>query len=151
EGVHVRIRLERSDDDRGDLGEVVLVEPAHRRRRRADADAGGDHRRALVERDRVAVDGQPAGLHPLLRGEARPVGGAQGGLVEVTKCECGTGLGCSPAATSPAKWAISVIKSAPTSSAISRKRSASTVRGYAEPPHTISFGRTSFAFASTSS
>ena len=30
---------------------------------------------------------------------------------------------------------------APTSSAISRKRSASTARGYAEPPQTISFGR----------
>jgi hypothetical protein len=35
--------------------------------------------------------------------------------------------------------------------AISRKRSASIVRGYAEPPQTISFGRTSFACARISS
>ena len=46
---------------------------------------------------------------------------------------------------------MSHMSSAPTSSAISRKRSASTVRGYAEPPQTISRGRCSFASASTSS
>ena len=40
---------------------------------------------------------------------------------------------------------------APTSSAISRNLSASTVRGYAEPPQMINRGRTSFASASTSS
>ena len=50
-------------------------------------------------------------------------------LVEVTKSQCGTGLGCSPAATSPEKCAMSHISSAPTSSAISRNLSASTVRG----------------------
>ena len=72
-------------------------------------------------------------------------------VVEVTKSQCGTGFGCSPAATSPAKWAMSQRSIAPTSSAISRKRSASTVRGYAEPPQTISFGLCSFASRSTSS
>ena len=161
-------------------------------------DAGGDHRRPLVERHGVAVHGQPALLEPLLRGEPRPLGRAQVELhevrvgaagehveaavdrarpracrrscapaagsrgtrrsprsgstspsprscaraarpacrgrargrpparaprvqstkpargpasvlcvVEVTKCECGTGFGCSPAATSPAKCAMS--------------------------------------------
>ena len=70
-------------------------------------------------------------------------------VVDVTKCECSTGFGCSPAATSPAKCAMSVSRSAPTSSAIARKRSASTTRGYAEPPQTISFGRCSFARRST--
>ena len=55
-----RRRCERVDDDRGDLAEVVLVEAAHRRGRRADPDARGDHRRPLVERHRVAVHGQPA-------------------------------------------------------------------------------------------
>ena len=41
-----------------DLAEVLLVEAAHRRRRRADPDARGDRRRPLVERHGVAVDGQ---------------------------------------------------------------------------------------------
>ena len=72
-------------------------------------------------------------------------------VVDVTKWLCGTGLGCSPAATRPEKCAMSVQSSASTSSAMARKRSASTARGYAEPPHTISFGCTSFARASTSS
>ena len=52
----VGLVAERADDDAADLAEVVLVEAAHRRRRRADADARGDRRRALVERHRVAVD-----------------------------------------------------------------------------------------------
>ena len=42
-----------------DLAEVVLVEAAHRRRRRADADARRDRRRPLVERHGVPVDGDP--------------------------------------------------------------------------------------------
>ena len=50
-------------------------------------------------------------------------------VVEVTKWQSLTGFGCSPAATSPAKCAMSQSRSAPTSSAISRKRSVSTVRG----------------------
>ena len=50
-------------------------------------------------------------------------------VVEVTKSQCGTGLGWMPAATRPAKCAMSQSRSAPTSSAISRKRQASTVRG----------------------
>ena len=45
----------RLGDDRADLAAVGLVEPAHRRRRRAEAHARGDRRRALVERHRVAV------------------------------------------------------------------------------------------------
>ena len=50
-------------------------------------------------------------------------------VVEVTKSQCGTGFGWSPAATRPAKCAMSQRRKAPTSSAISRNRSASTVRG----------------------
>ena len=50
-------------------------------------------------------------------------------VVEVTKSQCSTGFGCSPAATSPAKCAMSQWSSAPTSSAISRNLSVSTVRG----------------------
>ena len=65
--------------------------------------------------------------------------------------QCSTGFGCSPAATRPEKWAMSHISSAPTSSAIWRNSAVSTVRGYAEPPQTISFGRCSFASSSTSS
>ena len=64
-------------------------------------------------------------------------------VVEVTKSQCSTGFGCRPAATRPAKCAMSQSSSAPTSSAISRNLSVSTVRGYAEPPQTISFGRAS--------
>ena len=72
-------------------------------------------------------------------------------VVEVTTSACSTGLGCSPAATSPAKCAMSTISSAPTSSAISRNRAASITRGYAEAPATISFGRCSCASRRTSS
>ena len=50
-------------------------------------------------------------------------------VVEVTKSQCSTGLGCRPAATSPAKCAMSQSSSAPTSSAIARNLSVSTVRG----------------------
>ena len=49
-------------------------------------------------------------------------------VVVVTTSECGTGDGCTPAATSPAKWAMSVISRAPTSSAISRKAAKSQNR-----------------------
>ena len=40
-------------------------------------------------------------------------------VVEVTKSACGTGSGCSFAATSPAMWAMSTMNSAPTSLQIS--------------------------------
>src|SRR5215216_6612467 len=49
------VGLERVDDDRCHLPEVVRVEASHGRGGRADPDAGGDHRRPLVERHRVAV------------------------------------------------------------------------------------------------
>ncbi len=58
-------------------------------------------------------------------------------------CECGTGLGCTPPATSPAKCAMSVRSSAPTSSAMARKRAKSRIRGWALHPATIIFGRNS--------
>src|ERR1700726_810799 len=45
-------------------------------------------------------------------------------VVEVTICACGTGDGCAPPATSPAKCAMSTRKSAPTLSAIWRMRAA---------------------------
>ena len=43
-----------------------VAEPARRQRRGADPQARGVHRRALVEGDRVAVDGDPDLLEPLL-------------------------------------------------------------------------------------
>ena len=49
-------------------------------------------------------------------------------VVVVTTSQYGTGLGCSSAATSPAKWAMSAIRIAPTESAISRKRWKSSCR-----------------------
>ena len=72
-------------------------------------------------------------------------------IVVVVTSACGTGFGCSPAATSPAKWAMSTISLAPTSSAISRKAAKSSWRGYADQPATITFGRCSCASRSTSS
>ena len=59
-------------------------------------------------------------------------------VVVVTKSECGTGLGCSPAATSPAMCAMSVITSAPTSSATARMRAKSNdarIRARADDDH----------------
>ena len=50
-------------------------------------------------------------------------------IVVVTTSAYGTGFGCRPPATRPAKWAMSTISSAPTSSAISRKRAKSWMRG----------------------
>ena len=50
-------------------------------------------------------------------------------VVVVTMSACGTGLGCSPAATSPAMWAMSTTIAAPTSRAISAKRSKWKRRG----------------------
>ena len=50
-------------------------------------------------------------------------------IVVVTTSACGTGFGCSPAATSPAKCAMSTISLAPTESAISRKAAKSSWRG----------------------
>ena len=57
-----------------DLAEVVGVHAAHRCRRAADAHAARDRRLALVERNRVAVDGQLHLVQPLLRVLAGPVG-----------------------------------------------------------------------------
>ena len=50
-------------------------------------------------------------------------------IVVVVTSAYGTGLGCSPAATSPAKWAMSTISLAPTASAISRNAAKSRWRG----------------------
>ena len=50
-------------------------------------------------------------------------------IVVVTTSACSTGFGCSPAATRPAKWAMSTISCAPTESAISRKAAKSSWRG----------------------
>jgi len=50
-------------------------------------------------------------------------------VVVVTNSQCGTGLGCSPAATIPAMWAISAITMQPASSAISRNFAKSMMRG----------------------
>ncbi len=50
-------------------------------------------------------------------------------IVVVTTSAYGTGFGCRPAATRPAKWAMSTIRYAPTASAIERNRSKSSTRG----------------------
>ena len=50
-------------------------------------------------------------------------------VVLVTTSQYGTGLGCRPAAISPAMWAMSASSRAPTSSAIARKAAKSTTRG----------------------
>ena len=50
-------------------------------------------------------------------------------VVVVTNSACGTGLGCSPAATRPAMWAMSAITTAPHSSAALRTAAKSMVRG----------------------
>jgi hypothetical protein len=49
-------------------------------------------------------------------------------VVVVTKSQWGKGEGWSPAATSPAMWAMSAISRAPPASAIARKRAKSIVR-----------------------
>src|SRR5206468_7420193 len=73
EGADVRLLAERLDDDVPDLPEVVLDEAAHRGGRGADADARGDGRRPLVERDGVAVDRQLHLGEPLLRVLSAPL------------------------------------------------------------------------------
>ena len=50
-------------------------------------------------------------------------------VVVVTTWAWGTGLGYSPATTSPATWAMSAMRYAPTLSAMARKRAKSSVRG----------------------
>ncbi len=50
-------------------------------------------------------------------------------VVEVVTWANGTGLGCSPAATRPAKWAMSTMSSASTSSAMARNAAKSSWRG----------------------
>ena len=50
-------------------------------------------------------------------------------VVVVTTSAYGTGLGWTPPATSPAMWAMSAMKRAPTSAAISEKRCQSMMRG----------------------
>ena len=74
---------ERLDHHRAHLAEVVLVEAAHRRCRRADAHTRADGGRALVERHRVAVDRQLHLVQPLFRVLARPLGVPQVDLQEV--------------------------------------------------------------------
>ena len=53
----VVLRRQRAREDPADLLEVLLLQAARGQRRRADAQARGLHRRAGVERDRVAVHG----------------------------------------------------------------------------------------------
>ncbi len=68
---------QRVGDDVGDLGELGVAEAAGGQRRRADAQAGGDHRRARVERDGVAVDGDADLVQPVLGLLAVQLGVAQ--------------------------------------------------------------------------
>ena len=50
-------------------------------------------------------------------------------VVVVTNSACGTGLGCSPAATSPAMCAMSAMTTAPHASAARRTAAKSMMRG----------------------
>ena len=105
----------------------------------AEGIGGGDPEARRLGCDRV--DERPA-LHPWEHGPVDRLGvllaaedEADRGpasvlcVVEVTKSQCSTGFGCSPAATRPEKWAMSHISSASTSSAIRRNSAVSTVRG----------------------
>ena len=92
--------------------------------------AGDDvlERAALLAGEHRGVDL----LRVLLAAQDQPAAGAAERLVDGRgrrRPRTGTGLGCRPAATSPAKCAMSTIRSAPTSSAIARKRSKSRMRG----------------------
>ena len=79
----VGVGADRLSDHAADLVRVGLVEAAHGRGRRADADARGDRRRALVERHGVAVDGHEDVVQPLLHVLARERAVAQVELDEV--------------------------------------------------------------------
>mmetsp|Transcript_113733 Transcript_113733/g.157387 ORF Transcript_113733/g.157387 Transcript_113733/m.157387 type:complete len:293 (-) Transcript_113733:90-968(-) len=72
-------------------------------------------------------------------------------VVVVTTSQCSNGAGWLPVATRPEMWAMSAIKSAPTSSAISLNLAKSTTRGYAEAPHRIMAGRNTRADLRSSS
>src|SRR5690606_31737007 len=63
----VRAALERRRDDVGDLGELLGAKAARGERRGADADTGGDHRRARVEGHGVAVHGDADLVQEVLR------------------------------------------------------------------------------------
>src|SRR5262249_12402068 len=58
---------QRHADHLGNLAEVVLHQAARRQGRSADSQSGRVHRRALVERDRVPVHGDPHLLEPTFR------------------------------------------------------------------------------------
>src|SRR5205823_3821657 len=98
--------------------------------RGADANAGGDHRGVRVVGDGVLVDRDVRGVERLLRHLASQPRGPHSVLcvVVVTKWQWGMGDGWSPAATSPAMWAMSAISSAPAWSAMARKRAKSITR-----------------------
>ena len=70
-------------------------------------------------------------------------------VVVVTMCACGTGDGWMPAATRPAKCAMSTTKIAPTSSATLRSAAKSITRAYALPPPTRMRGRSRRAISRT--
>mmetsp|Transcript_6747 Transcript_6747/g.9374 ORF Transcript_6747/g.9374 Transcript_6747/m.9374 type:complete len:281 (-) Transcript_6747:507-1349(-) len=72
-------------------------------------------------------------------------------VVVVTTSQKGKGEGCSPVATRPEMWAMSAMRKAPTSSAISRNFAKSTTLGYAEAPHRIMAGRKTKAVLRSSS
>ena len=91
---------------------------------------GGDdvhQRSALDAREHRLVDCRPE----VRAGERMPPRGPRSVLwvVVVTRSACGNGLGCSPAATSPAMCAMSTNRTASTPWAIAAMRSKSMMRG----------------------
>ena len=98
-----------------------------------DAEAGGLRGDRVQERPALepGEDGPVDRPRVLLAAEDEAAAGTGERLVGRRGDEVAVrdGLGWTPAATSPAKWAMSQRSSAPTSSAISRKRSASITRG----------------------
>ena len=69
--------MHRVAHDRADLPEVVFIESAHRHGGRPDAESRGDGRRSFVERNGVAVDGDPDLGEALLGVLAAPLGPAK--------------------------------------------------------------------------
>ena len=136
------------------VAHLLLVRAERRRSRRCGSRSPSPRSRARAARP--GAPGTPRGRSPCACSSRQSTNPARGPasvlwVVEVTTSQSSTGFGCSPAATRPAKCAMSHQSSAPTSSATRRNIGVSTVRGYAEPPQMMSFGRCSRASASTSS
>ena len=100
------------DDDLADLLEVLLVEAPHRRSGRSDPNPRRDRRRALVERDGVAVHGQLALREALLRIEVTDARGERlppaPGTLDLPGSEAELGRGLLIVGALADRWGIDV-------------------------------------------